>query len=331
MGDQREKLVGQYLYIMSRPHSGSTILDIMLGSSPEIAGCGEIIMGMEFRHENWRCSCGELVDECPVWSGVRKQMESEPGFDWERFAEASVRQSEKTQIPRTWLASSNPSRLKDEDAWLVRQTIRLRDAIAGAMDSPNILDSSKRPSRGLFLLKYLNDVRIIHIVRDPRSMVASFYRRFQINDTYLALERPYKGWLEPLAYVEASVMWFLGNLLFEIIGMTNRNQVVRIQYEDLTRQPANVLRTLQDKLAIDLSDPITRLENDESFTSGHMLGGSLERTKSEIRFNAQRDQSRKYPAYLDWLTTAFCFPLMLRYGYPLGSRQSVGKPATTST
>ena len=39
-------VAGTYFYVVGRPHSGSTILDILLGNGPEVAGIGQLVSGM---------------------------------------------------------------------------------------------------------------------------------------------------------------------------------------------------------------------------------------------------------------------------------------------
>src|SRR5688572_27137486 len=43
-----------YIYIVGRPHSGSTILDIVLGNSSNIEGIGQLVSGMGKPHD--RCA-----------------------------------------------------------------------------------------------------------------------------------------------------------------------------------------------------------------------------------------------------------------------------------
>src|SRR3954453_10920734 len=135
-----------YLYIMSRPHSGSTILDILLGGSARITGCGEVVLGLR-RHGDgvYACSCGQLLDACPFWREVRGRIgDGDPGA-WDELAAASIAQSHKLQLPATWLASAAPARLPLRLGRLAALTRRLSAAIQAASGRPIVLDSTKMP------------------------------------------------------------------------------------------------------------------------------------------------------------------------------------------
>lgn len=317
-----------YLYIMSRPHSGSTILDILLGSSDSVASCGEIIMGMERGMETWTCSCGEILADCPVWKTVRQRIVEDPGTDWDELVEASVRQGHKTHLPSTFLASPSGTGERDRFHQRLRDgTMKLAGAIRSVTGRKVVLDSSKLPSRGLFALKFLPDARLIHIIRDPRNVLASHYWRFHIGDTYLAQRRPWRGPLAPLAFVEAALMWFFGNLLFEIIGRIDPKRVVHIRYEDLRDDPASVIRRLSRELGLDFEDVIERIDRGETFDTGHMMGGNPVRTEGKVAFDPGKEKARERPAFLSWIAIGVCWPLMLRYGYSLRSDRRAGNSA----
>jgi hypothetical protein len=309
-----------YLYIMSRPHSGSTILDILLGSSSQVTGCGEVVLGMR-RHGDgvYACSCGALLADCPFWRDVRARIGGTQGQGaWHELAEASVAQSHKLQLAGTWLASAEPGRMPERLRRLVAMTRDLIGAVQAQSGRPVVLDSTKMPSRGLFLLKFLPEARLIHIVRDPRSVMASHWWRFPIRDTYLARRRLYQGPLRPLAFVEAAAMWLLGNLTFELIGRIDPSRVVRVRYEDLRDRPAAEIRRIGAALGLDLEEVVERFERGETFPVGHMIGGNDVRLEGKVRFDPGKETKRKrLPLALEGLAVAVCWPLMLRYGYPL--------------
>ena len=58
-----------YLYIMGRGHSGSTILDILLGNSTRIESVGELLSGLS-RADHQMCSCGVMVPDCATRASV---------------------------------------------------------------------------------------------------------------------------------------------------------------------------------------------------------------------------------------------------------------------
>ena len=66
---------------MGSGHSGSTILDILLGNSARIESVGELLAGLK-RAEREICSCGIEMADCPFWRGVRARVEAE-GIAWD--------------------------------------------------------------------------------------------------------------------------------------------------------------------------------------------------------------------------------------------------------
>ena len=70
-----------YIYITGRGHSGSTILDILLGNSSQIASVGELLAGLS-RADQGACSCGATMSDCGFWREVRSRAEAE-GITWD--------------------------------------------------------------------------------------------------------------------------------------------------------------------------------------------------------------------------------------------------------
>ena len=78
------------LYIMSRPHSGSTILDILMGNSQPVEGVGQLVSDMgELGNP---CACGATIGDCPFWQAVRDEVEA-AGIGWDEAVRASVGQA----------------------------------------------------------------------------------------------------------------------------------------------------------------------------------------------------------------------------------------------
>jgi len=67
------------VFIASLGHSGSTLLDLMLGSHPRLVSLGEVHATIARAAEKQNvCTCGKAADDCPVWgpvlAAVRKRL-----------------------------------------------------------------------------------------------------------------------------------------------------------------------------------------------------------------------------------------------------------------
>lgn len=67
-------VVDRIVYIVSLPHSGSTLLNLMLGAGSGTLALGEISLtrtSLDSERQNLRiCSCGEPMSDCPLWGPV---------------------------------------------------------------------------------------------------------------------------------------------------------------------------------------------------------------------------------------------------------------------
>lgn len=133
-------MTGKYVYICGSGHSGSTLLNLLLGNQPGLAGFGEIAQTVRRIHGLKKpCTCGQKP--CPVWGPVLEQVASLPQDDVDGRIVAAV------------------------------------GAIAGSSDRI-VVDSSKTLSTLRLIRDRLPlDIHVIHIVRDGRAVAYSNYRK----------------------------------------------------------------------------------------------------------------------------------------------------------
>ncbi len=152
------------IYIAGLGHSGTTILDMLLGAHPDIVGLGEVKATLQQNFEDIHkkkvihiCSCGKDMSECDFWSGFMKLNVSENASFVNRYEN------------------------------LLRYALNTKGIKI-------ILDSSKNSNSYLEFLKTNYDLRVIFIVRDFRSWIYSRFTRTKMPVLYLG----YRWWLENL-------------------------------------------------------------------------------------------------------------------------------------
>lgn len=291
------------VYILGRPHSGSTILDIMLANTPEIEGVGELVSGLGRPDDP--CSCGVRIGSCPFWRRVRAIVEAR-GVDWPELVAASADQAHVRHFFRTARAAADDPAL----VRLATLTRALVEAIAEASGKPHALDSSKEPTRALFLARYVPESKIIHIVRDPEQSVASHYWRWKSKGYFRFLRRNYRH--RPfggLFMVLAAVNWTIGNILADVAVRRAGSRALRIRYEDLRQSPEHVLTRIGQFLGVDTSPVIRMLAKGEPLTVHHNVSGNQIRLSGQITFDPEKERRRPaLPMWLRMVTLIICRP-----------------------
>lgn len=76
------------VYIAGAGHSGTTLLDLLLGNHSRISAVGELNR-LSLTPATRRCACGELIPACPYWTRVAANIAERLGraepLDWARF------------------------------------------------------------------------------------------------------------------------------------------------------------------------------------------------------------------------------------------------------
>jgi hypothetical protein len=134
------------IYIAGLGHSGSTMLDMALGTHPDIVGLGEIYhvftkKDLEKTYINSTCSCGKKAKDCVFWSGFYETANKE---------------------------------LPAEQKYKV--LIDMFDKVFGT--DICLLDSSKNSYDYLKFLNIHYDLSVVYLTRDFRSWA---YSRFYSN------------------------------------------------------------------------------------------------------------------------------------------------------
>jgi hypothetical protein len=185
----------RYLCMPGSPFTGSTMLGTLLNEHPECASIGAAV-GLIRRADlsTYHCSCGELFRECEFWNHIAAKTRTlgHPVNVFQtNFWNTHLRLSRNRRINGALVRSLGWDPLNDvRDAVVgcvpgIRRAVSamgwntwsLACAVLERTGKTVFVDTARDHQRPKYLsLHPLLDVRVIHLIRDPRGNVASIMK-----------------------------------------------------------------------------------------------------------------------------------------------------------
>lgn len=304
------------IYITGYGRSGSTLLDIALGSHPQIFGAGELTALARHVWGNGEyCACGAKVRECAFWKPIVERWLGETADQKQALLDIADRQRRLEGL-MSWRRLAGRLIIPWRTAHL-EQIGALYGGIAAQLgvDDAIIVDSSKLPGRG-FVLAMAPDVElyVVHLVRDARGVAWSLStpHRRSVEEGVQRDLRP-----KPAAYV--ALRWSIVNLGAELLRLrVPRERGMRLRYEDFVADPAAALKDIAGMCGAEWTDVADNAAR-SPLNPGHQVAGSRHRTSRALQIRADEAWRSHMPDGKLRLVTVLSAALLRRYGYPLAA------------
>jgi hypothetical protein len=252
-------------YIIGSGRSGSTILDMMLGANSRAISVGSVEVLEEYMETGNYCTCRQPLTECELWGPV---LYGDGGLP----VPASLNvdgQMRKALAILPAIATGRPRSMPRAD---VERTWRMFDRVGEVSGADVVIDSTKSLLRFARLAAEPqgHDMRLIHLVRDPRGFILS---RSRSRPVPTARGEPGTTRQQPatLAYVD----WVIQNILVSLYGKLHwRDRYTVVTYEEMVSSPAETLERLAAFLGLEF-EPDRQLPPVEG--DFHLLGGNASR------------------------------------------------------
>ena len=296
------------LFIGGTGRNGSTLLGNIIGALPGFVHVGELrYLWDRGILQNWDCGCGAPFAECLFWQEVVRK--------------AGLSKAQARRF--TWLRESFHSRtLLLPEAKKQASLIRIREyldtlrtvytTIFQMTGCQWIVDSSKFPSHA-YLLGQLRDfeVYIIHLVRDPRAVAYSWWKRPKQIALHKASEHMPR--INPLV---SSAIWLEWNYILQRIWRRSPRYLF-LRYEDFAARPQKIINIITQWLNVSAQGEniLFVSENIVRLSPQHTVSGNPIRFKTgEIRISPS-----PYRLSAAWktLVTIITLPLLVKYRYSI--------------
>jgi len=273
------------LYIVGLGHNGSTLLDLLLGASPDAFSTSQLNdllapwspKGDGKKDVFWRSVLASLGDE----------------------GENLSKENQSVILEKRILSMLFSKRSRGL-YWEVNR--ELLNVLMNKVGKKVIVDSSKNVCRALGLIEGGQEIYMLHLVRDLRSYVNSYnMRQDEMN--------------EKKKYLYPTLQWYLKNILSSTFVKWRAAHYKYVKYEDFISDPTSTIREIGRFCDVDLSETINVIENGMAINPSERMTfrGNRILNKTDVVFNPKASRrDGVFQSNLFWWTLGW--PSML-WGY----------------
>jgi hypothetical protein len=306
------------LFIGGMGRSGTTVIERLLNEVTELVAVGESLnLWKRGVRDEERCGCGEPFRSCPYWTAVgRAAFGGWDEVDVHRMVDANVSVDRTRRVPEL-LLRRDVDRLDPDQRWYLDHAVRVLLA-AGEVGGPSsvVVDSSKHlSSAALVTLDPRLDVRMLHVVRDPRGVANSRTR---------AKPRPEAGNVA-MSTRDPKVTagrWLTDNVGFEVLARRGV-PTLRLRYEDVIADPRASLERVVRCCGIDVGPStfgfLTGRRARFSTPMHSAAGNPMRFDGDEVELREDTGWRTELSAGQRRAITAITLPLLGPYGYRIRS------------
>lgn len=249
------------IYIVGATRSGSTLLDLLLGTVPGVVSLGEARFFWERGILEGRgCSCGRDAEHCPVW-GQRPPWLGRNGA-------AEIVTWQQRHLRGRNLRAALDGEVPGARAY-VQAVMSMYAAAANRQDADIVVDSSKLPADAALLLAMGVDVKVVHLVRDLRGVVHSWSRRTHDPDA------TGDAWMARKSTAQATRDWVAANAGAALLRRRHPSAVVSVDYEQLCAEPDATFAR------VTAHAEVSGVRSDRPPSTTHLIGGNPMRNSKD--------------------------------------------------
>ena len=303
------------LYVAGAGRSGSTILDNILGQVEGVASAGELRFLWERGIlEERLCGCGRPFLECPQWTVILSA--AFPGADLrglaQRMVELQQHGTRARNLPKLLRRRSRKLLQRNMSEYLGNLS-RLYSATQAHLGCAVLVDSSKLPPYGA-LLEMLPgvEVRVVHLIRDPRATAYSWLRK------KVLLDRAGTAFMQQQGPAKAAALWDLWNWAAGRLWRRDPERYLRVHYETFVREPRATIERILGHAGLEAAATPFVSDTEVELEANHTVAGNPSRfSTGRVAIRADDEWISKMGRWDRLRVTAVAWPMLFRYGYPV--------------
>lgn len=271
------------VFIGAVPRSGSTVISDLLDENPHMVNIGELVHLWERGViEDNLCGCGEAFSECEFWSAVGQvAFGGWEQISGERMRKLQMRADRTRHIP-SLLVPQISQFLNANTTQYGSVVSRILRAVVEVSGSPIVVDTSKHVSTALLLRRIPDvDLRIVHVVRDPRGVAYSWSKIVDRPEVTAGEQQ-----MVTLHPARIGLRWLWFNWAFSNMDRLGV-PVTSVRYEDFVSSPTEVLDQIFAFAGVEpMAAEVLETGEPVILEPGHSVAGNprrLERKALQIR------------------------------------------------